>query len=134
MLAARDVERLLRFVADAEDLAGDEPFTPQVLVELGRLVEADEVSYCEQDRVRQRILLGVSRPDAPEFSPECSYWDIAAEHPVCAYHNTGDARALKLSDFLTLSQLRRSHLYAVWFRPALRYLNCAKATRRRVSG
>src|SRR5436189_1022054 len=33
-LASRDAERVLRFVADAEELGGDEPFTPQVLVEL----------------------------------------------------------------------------------------------------
>jgi DNA-binding CsgD family transcriptional regulator len=118
MLAARDVERLLRFVADAEDLAGDEPFTPPVLAELGRLVEADGVSYCEQNRVRQRDLRDVTRPDDPDFEVECSYWEIAAEHPVCAYHNTGDSRALKLSDFVTLSELRRSHVYAVWFHPA----------------
>jgi DNA-binding CsgD family transcriptional regulator len=29
-----------------------------------------------------------------------SYWEIAPEHPVCSHHNSGDFRALKLSDFL----------------------------------
>jgi DNA-binding CsgD family transcriptional regulator len=37
--------------------------------------------------------------------------------PVCKHHNTGRFNALKLSDFLTLTQLRRSRVYAVWFRP-----------------
>jgi DNA-binding CsgD family transcriptional regulator len=46
-----------------------------------------------------------------------SYWDISAEHPVCRHHNTGDFRALKLSDFVTIAELHQSHLYDVWFRP-----------------
>jgi DNA-binding CsgD family transcriptional regulator len=117
-LARGDAERLLRFVAGAEDLAGDDPFPPPVLTELGELVHADWIAYCEQDRVRQRILLNTVRPGQVDWVTECSYWDIAAEHPVCAYHNTGDARALKLSDFLTLRELRRTRIYAVWFHPA----------------
>jgi DNA-binding CsgD family transcriptional regulator len=43
-----------------------------------------------------------------------SYWEIADEHPVCSWHNRGDFRAVKLSDFLTLTQLRRSRIYALW--------------------
>ena len=38
--------------------------------------------------------------------------------PVCRVHNRGDSRALKLSDFVSLRQLKRSHVYDVWFRPA----------------
>jgi DNA-binding CsgD family transcriptional regulator len=117
-MAARDAELLLRFVADAEDLVGDEPFAPQLLAELGRLVEADRVVYSEQDRVRERLLLDVRRADDPPALRESTYWDIAEEHPVCARHDSGDARAVKLSDFLTVTELRRSRIYAVWFRPA----------------
>ncbi len=40
-LARGDAERLLRFVGEAESLGGDHPFTGDLLVELGRLVEAD---------------------------------------------------------------------------------------------
>ena len=54
-LSARDAEAILRFVAVAGELGGDEPFTPLVLEELGRLVRADTVVYCEQDRVRKRV-------------------------------------------------------------------------------
>ena len=56
-LARGDAERLLRFVAEAESIGGDQPFTPDLLVELGRLVEADWVTYAELDRVRRRRLL-----------------------------------------------------------------------------
>jgi DNA-binding CsgD family transcriptional regulator len=114
-LAARDAERLLRFLAEAEDLDGDEPFTPSVLDGLGKLVPADGVTYCEQDRVRQRERFAVDRPgDGGDVALPVSYWEIEAEHPICSRH---EFRALKLSDFLSLKQLRRSRIYAVWFRP-----------------
>lgn len=116
-LAARDVERLLRFVADAEELGGEQPFTPELLSKLGELVEADAVSYCEQDRVRKRIRIYVDRPGDSYGSPDVSYWDIAHEHPVCRVHNGGTFNAHKLSDFVSLGRLRRSRVYAVWFRP-----------------
>jgi DNA-binding CsgD family transcriptional regulator len=37
VLARGDAERLLRFVGEAESLGGDDPFTGDLLVELGRL-------------------------------------------------------------------------------------------------
>ena len=58
-LARGEAEQLLRFVADAESIGSDQPFTPDLLVELGHLVEADWVTYSELDRVR---------PGASEFS------------------------------------------------------------------
>ena len=36
---------------------------------------------------------------------------------MCVQHQRGDFRALKVSDFLTRTQLRRSRLYDAWFRP-----------------
>jgi DNA-binding CsgD family transcriptional regulator len=118
-LAARDAERVLRFVAEADDLGDDHPFTPRVLEALGELVPADEVAYCEMDRVRQRLGYFATRPDdqADESDVHVSYWDIAHEHPVCSAHNTGDFSALKLSDFVTLRELRNSRVYALWFGP-----------------
>jgi DNA-binding CsgD family transcriptional regulator len=116
-LAARDAERVLRFLAAAGELEGDQPFTPQILEELGKLVAADGVAYCELDRVRQRGRLLVERPGDFDWCPPVSYWDIADEHPICSRHSRGDFQALKLSDFLSLQQLRRSRIYAVWFRP-----------------
>jgi hypothetical protein len=63
-----------------------------------------------------RYEVGVPEDDGCD-EIEVSYWEIAHEHPVCKHHNTGQFNALKLSDFLTAAQLRRSHVYAVWFRP-----------------
>jgi DNA-binding CsgD family transcriptional regulator len=121
-LAHRDTERILRFVADADDLSGSEPFTGELLVELGRLVEADFVSYSELDRVRRRQLVYVPRPGEDEDGdlglPNDRVFEILLEHPVCRRHQAGDFRALKLSDFLTRQQLHRSRIYRDWFQPS----------------
>jgi DNA-binding CsgD family transcriptional regulator len=119
VLTARDAEGVLRFLAAAEEPGGDEPFTPRILEDLGALIAAERVTYCEQDRVRKRERLTVGRSN-DEWPAEAavSYWDIAGEHPVCSRHNRGSFGALKLSDFLSLKQLKRTHVYAVWFGPA----------------
>jgi len=114
-LTARDAGRLLRFVAEAGDLGGDEAFPPSVLEELGKLVFTDTVSYCELDRVRKRLRHIEGRPgDTEDVAEPVNYWEIEAEHPICRRH---EFRALKLSDFLSRKQLRRSRIYALWFRP-----------------
>jgi DNA-binding CsgD family transcriptional regulator len=121
VLTTRDAQQLLAFVAEAESLGGDRPFTEELLVELGRLVHADWVTYCELDRVRRRHLLSVRRPDEYEndeddFDP--LFWDFVCEvHPVCVRHQAGVFNALKLSDFLSSRELRDTPLYDVWFRP-----------------
>jgi DNA-binding CsgD family transcriptional regulator len=119
-LTRRDAEQLLGFVAEAESLGGDEPFTGELLVGLGELVHADWVTYCELDRVRRRHLLSVGRPGDEDDLDDAGtvFWDFVIEaHPVCLSHQLGDTRALKLSDFLSLRELRRTRLYDVWFRP-----------------
>jgi DNA-binding CsgD family transcriptional regulator len=120
VLAASDAERLLRFVAEAQTIGGDQPFTPDLLVELGDLVEADWVTYCELDRVRRRNLLAVPRTgdtDDDDFD-ERVFWDVVIEeHPVCVRHQLGQFDALKLSDFVSRSQLRRMRVYDLWFKP-----------------
>jgi DNA-binding CsgD family transcriptional regulator len=120
-LASRDTEGLLRFVSEAEGIESDQPFTPELLVELGNLVEADYVTYCELDRVRGRVLINVQRAGDPiddeEGPGEDVFWEIVMGHPVCLQHMRGVIRTLKLSDFLTLRQLRSTRLYRDWFRP-----------------
>jgi DNA-binding CsgD family transcriptional regulator len=120
-LATRDAERLLRFVADAESIGGDQPFTPELLVELGRLVPADWVLYCELDRVRHRARLRVDRTgdeeDAVEIDHDVAWRAMLEEHPLCSRQQEGAFRPIKLSDFLTLRELHRTWVYDNWFQP-----------------
>jgi DNA-binding CsgD family transcriptional regulator len=118
-LAVRDAERLLRFVADAEEIGGDQLFTPELLVELGQLIRADWVSYNELDRVRRRNLFYVVRPgeedDDDEFD-EDAFWNVVIdEHPICLAQQRGDFGARKLSDFISPRALRRTRIYDIWF-------------------
>jgi hypothetical protein len=104
-LARGDLEQLLRFIAEAESIGGDEPFTPDLLAALGRLVHADDVSYSELDRVRRRRLLIVGRPDDEDAGVDSTtrraggcYW---RRHPLCLRQQRDMRRPVKLSDFLT---------------------------------
>ena len=119
-VASRDVERLLRFVSEAEDLGGEEPFTSEFLVELGRIVEADWIGYNELDCVRRKVHVFALRPgDDPDGELDGPTWQLLRDHhPVCRAHERGDFRTLKVSDFLTRRELHRSQLYNDWFRPA----------------
>jgi DNA-binding CsgD family transcriptional regulator len=120
-LSRKDAEHLLRFVGEAESLAGDQPFTEELLVELGRLVRADWVTYCELDRVRRRNLLLIGRPDDSgddDDDDDTIFWDFVCEvHPVCVRHQAGVFDALKLSDFFSSRELHDTRLYELWFRP-----------------
>jgi DNA-binding CsgD family transcriptional regulator len=120
-LATRDAERLLDFVAEAERIGGDQPFTPELLVGLGELVHADWITYNELDHVRRRSLLEVARLGDEEddpADPASIFWTIVVEeHPICVRHQQGDFRALKLSDFVTARQLHKLRVYDVWLRP-----------------
>ncbi|HEX7254670.1 MAG TPA: helix-turn-helix transcriptional regulator [Gaiellaceae bacterium] len=120
-LSTKDAERLLRFVAEAEGVGGDQPFTPELLAELGLLIAADSVAYNELDRVRRRNLFYVERaPDEeedPGIDPD-TFWDIVIEeHPVCLAQQRGRFDALKLSDFVSRRELRGMRVYDIWLRP-----------------
>src|SRR4029453_13246574 len=78
-LAERDAEGGLRFLALAGGVGGGAPFPPAVLAELGKLIRADWVTYCEQDRIRRRPLRGVGRPGElwGDGGVGISYWRVS---------------------------------------------------------
>jgi DNA-binding CsgD family transcriptional regulator len=112
--------RVGRFVAEAERIESDEPFPPELLAALQRLVPCDQVAFSELDRVAQVDLGVIWFPREPDDDavPEIEYWEIRDEHPICHHHEvTRDWSARRLTDFLTPGELRRSRIYAEWFRP-----------------
>jgi DNA-binding CsgD family transcriptional regulator len=121
-LAAQDAERLLRFVAEAQSIGGDQLFTPDLFVELGRLVPADDfVGYQELDLVRRREFFSVQRDGQEEYADDDKddvLWNIVVvENPVCRRRWEGCFEALKLSDFLSRKELHRTRFYDLWLRP-----------------
>jgi len=120
-LAAADYVLVGRFVAETAAIASsDEPFPRPFLGALRGLVSCDDMSFSELDRVRELVLGQVSDSDLGDDwpEPEVTYWEIRHEHPTCRRHETtGDFSAHRVSDFVTHRQLRRSRIYAQWFRP-----------------
>lgn len=113
---------MLRFVADAGSVDGDDPFPVELLERLRELVPADVVSFSELDRVRKRYLGSVLTPEDAEegddpVDPDIFWGYVIDAHPVCVYHQTGHYDAAKLSDFVTMRELRRTRLYDGWLRP-----------------
>jgi DNA-binding CsgD family transcriptional regulator len=121
-LTRTDAERLLRFVADAENIGGDEPFTPELLADLGRLIEAEWVIYHETDYVRRRELAYVERrgdeddEDYGELTDDD--WELMNDHPICRrWWRDGRFSALRLSDVIKSRDFRRSRFYAENWKP-----------------
>jgi DNA-binding CsgD family transcriptional regulator len=120
-LEATEERRIGRFVADAAGIEDDQPFPSAFLAALRRLVPCDFVAFNELDRMRERHLGYIADPPdvAAAFAAPITYWQARADHPLCRYHeSTGDWRAYRLSDFVTLRGLRRTRLYDEWVRPA----------------
>ena len=118
-----DLQATLDFLGEASSVDGPDPFPRTVLDLLRRLVPSDEVGYNELDRIRGLKLWSEDSPGGNDGPEEPSYWDVRDQHPVCRHHEvTGDFHALKLSDFLTRSELRRTDIYWDWFHPGVEFL------------
>jgi DNA-binding CsgD family transcriptional regulator len=92
-----------------------------LLASLRRLVPGDVVTYCELDRVRKVGIWAEADPAVEDDggSELETYWRLRHQHPVCHFHEqTGDFRALKVSDFVSRSELRRREIYGERFRPS----------------
>jgi DNA-binding CsgD family transcriptional regulator len=111
-LSRSDLEGALDFVREAGDLSVAEPFPPDVLVLLARLVGC-AASYCETDRVRGELVYyadcyaGTQREGDQE-----AYLATVNEHPIRRYRTlTGEMGAFKIYDFTTARELRRTQFY-----------------------
>jgi DNA-binding CsgD family transcriptional regulator len=111
-LRRSDLEAVLRFGNEANELATEEnPFPEEMLARFAEIVACDQIGVFEVDRVRRRHL----PLDGPQ---DDRWWEIAHQHPIYHYvEETGDFRALKLSDFFTRAELHRLELYDEYLRP-----------------
>jgi DNA-binding CsgD family transcriptional regulator len=76
------------------------------------IVPCDAIGAFEVDRVRCR--------DLPLDGPQDDrWWEIAYQYPICEYvEETGEFRALKISDFLTRTELHSLEVYEEYLRPS----------------
>ena len=117
-LRSADLQGVLGFVRAADELDSDEPFPSVLLDRLASLVCCDDVSYCEIDRTRSEVTFLAATASAPPGPPEDVYWATVHEHPIRNHRlRTGALRALKIYDFVTPRQLRRTQFYADFIDP-----------------
>ena len=118
-LSAQDAEQLLRFVADAEEIGGEEPFAEEVLAELGRLIPAAWIGYEERDFVARRSFVC---HEHPSFAEVYGAFDLD-EHvvqvgsPFCRYQAEGHVDAVTLWDLESRAAVRRSPYHSVVLDP-----------------
>jgi DNA-binding CsgD family transcriptional regulator len=113
-----DLQAVVEFLGEASSVDGPDPFPRRLLESFGRLVPSDEVVYDELDRIRETLLWEEIFPSGIDGPDEPTYWDVRDQHPVCRHHEVaGEFHALKISDFLTRSELRRTDIYWDWFHP-----------------
>src|SRR5262245_43789868 len=125
-LSEHDASALLAFVSELRDLDDPLPFPPELVTGLGTLIAADQVSYSELNPVEHVSILQVwhfaDEQDVlfHDYRDEV-FWSLRHTHPTCSYRTaSGDwTTARKVSDFLSLSQFRRTAIYDALYRGEL---------------
>jgi hypothetical protein len=130
----RDVSALLAFISELKDLDDALAFPPRTLALLNRLIAADFVGYSVLDPVARRSKLQVFHEEGEEgvvWGQQHDgmdelrelWWEIRPTHPVCGRRGkTGNwTQPLKVSDFATLREFRRTPIYDVFYRGELDY-------------
>lgn len=96
------------------------PFPEDLLESLRELIGSDTTAYSELDRVGERVLAGVIVGDRDRDDVgEDVFWALRHEWPSCSYEDrTLDFGAHKLTDFVTMRELRRRQIYSDYLRPS----------------
>lgn len=128
-LSEHEASALLAFVGELRALEDSMPFPPRLVAGLRSLIAADGVHYSELNPVERRSILQVWRRthdgdrlfwgEDETFNPdEDPFWSLRDTHPLCGYRCSSDdwTTALKVSDFVTLREFRRTPIYDAIYR------------------
>jgi PAS domain-containing protein len=98
--------------------AGDlDTYVSRVLSLLPQVVGSEVTSYNEVNPGRGRVIWKVEPPGAEFPEARDVFTAHMAKHPLIShYYRTGDSRVLKLSDFVSLRQLRSLGIYQDCYR------------------
>jgi DNA-binding NarL/FixJ family response regulator len=119
---------MLAFVSELRTLDEPLPFPPRLLARLQTLIPSDQVWYSELDPLRESSILQVQHKADGEDEVTWGsegwgdswdlWWRVRDTHPLCGYRTMSDdwTTALKVSDFATLRQFRRTPIYDSFYR------------------
>jgi DNA-binding CsgD family transcriptional regulator len=137
-VADRDLRTMLRIVNAPDDADDGKPLPPSMLAALRQLVHADAVYFLRLDVERRELPLHQKcGPDVDDDdAPMAVFWSNYWASSFCSYPDrTGDlATVTKMSDFTTMTALRRTRMWSEYFRPFGIYremLMCLPSPRRR---
>ncbi len=113
-LARADLEAILGFLAEVDDLDIDEPYPAEVLASLRTLVPCDDAAYQEAD-LQTRRFLNVTPKESDE--DEALYW-VVGPCPIMDYRaRTGDLTAVRMSDVVGRGRYHELPIYREYFQP-----------------
>lgn len=118
LLSAADFEQVIQALDELYDLCPLDEFPARVLGLVPRLIGSDLASYNEINPALDRAVFDTDH-DRERFASFAEIFDRHLnEHPLIThYQQTGDGRALKISDFLTQQAFHRLGIYSEFFRP-----------------
>lgn len=121
-LRSSQVRALLDFLDDLESVAdeGEEALNTVLFEGLGGLVPSDSVwrADCDLGRVRNDLRSTDGRLGPVYESKQMRWWALVPQHPIIVHREeTGNARAVKLSDVASRRSLRRLEIYDEFFHP-----------------
>jgi DNA-binding CsgD family transcriptional regulator len=117
-LETADLRAMLALLGQAHDATGAAQFADVLIHNLNGLVVSDLVSYNEINLAGGATHTFYEPELVPRPELEEAFGRLVDQHPlVREYSETGNARALRMSDFLSLRQLRGLGLYDEVFNP-----------------
>jgi DNA-binding CsgD family transcriptional regulator len=118
-LALRDARQALEVVQAVASVDSSEPFPLETIELLARAVPSESVTYSEWDTTgppRANVVVGTP---TVSISPEVveARRELCCSYPLSVVQRSSEQRALKISDFLSLRELRRSDYYDAVLKP-----------------
>jgi len=113
-LARADLEAILGFLADVDDLDIDEPYPAEVLTSLRTLISCDAAGYQEADLQARRF---IEQNPAETDEDDALYWAVGP-CPIMDYRSrTGDLTAVRMSDIIGRGRYHELPIYREYFQP-----------------
>jgi DNA-binding CsgD family transcriptional regulator len=112
------LRRALRATQELAELTDLAEYPARTAFVLRRLIPCDIASYNAVDTVSQRVSVAVDPAESIFDGGEEAFAQFAHQNPLIAhYARTGDGAALRVSDFISRSQLHHTDLYDHVYRP-----------------